>query len=816
MNKIKNITLEMSLKPFKDTSDGYIENVCKTFFTQWYSLIKHTEAISVLLWSSDGSEILEYTGEPDDEIEWAKYIGGANPREKWDIKRDPEKIGLHNTYYLYNDSPPVITYRTLKNIIFIIKKVGYEITQKSIRVGATFDPGPEFAKSEFKYTNHNECCNGNTMGVKSFVSCYSKLNSDNIKYAGFPNGIPQNTPFGTFFGIQCKHFLKDLDFDYLWLSNGFGFGIETWGTTGALFNGKEFNCAISNKVRNYILEFWKSFRKECPDIRIETRGTNLSTGIDLSTDSVSLRDIYNGDFNIMPPPNSPWGALDGDFGLELVGYMSRIAELPDEDYMFRFYVHDPWWMTSPWIDRYQGYPHDIYLPLSIARVNMCGEICNPASINFLTIDNSLGNMPDRCPNEIIPHIMNAYEHLPDKMSPFVWIYPFDEYHDKVFDIKQSIEEVFFGDWFIKGAINNGLPINTVISTKNFKNLYTTQPNLFNGSVLITPVPENNSEIEKSIIGIVESGGKVILYGSLKKASASLLKILNIKIESPVSEILHITINDKIIDEIVDGDYANKIYHSELLSDGGICESIDNKDFQTHVIASVKKDNVTRTVAVYRNISEINKGKIAWIRGTNSNSYVDGDYLLKTHDPEKYFISEILMRYALDCFGYSICFKNKTLSAKSPITMVSRFNNSYIFSGYVPDTTVSIRLRFPYGAPIMLNHETRISNHHSVYNMPRAWRSECRVFVKQEKESVISCIEYPPVSYIMHRRIQIKGLKNAEIRYYVEKDYENKTEILLNTEYPHIVGDSVKYELEKDDTGIYLVAYNITGTLLISR
>ena len=79
------------------------------------------------------------------------------------------------------------------------------------------------------------------MGEKSFVCCYTKLHADSVHYAGFPDGIPEGMPFGTFFGRQCQHFLTDMGFDYLWLSNGFGFGMETWSTTGAVFDGKDFD-----------------------------------------------------------------------------------------------------------------------------------------------------------------------------------------------------------------------------------------------------------------------------------------------------------------------------------------------------------------------------------------------------------------------------------------------------------------------------------------------------------------------------------------------------------------------------------------------
>ena len=132
---------------------------------------------------------------------------------------------------------------------------------------------------------------------------------------------------------------------------------------------------------------------------IETRGTNLSAGTDLARDGVDLKNIYTGGYNMLPPPNSPWAALDGDFGLELTGYMSRMAEVPDDRYIFRYYTHDPWWVNSPWLDRYGSEPHDIYLPMSVTRINKKGEVRVPTHLNFLTIDNSTVRCQHRCLTE---------------------------------------------------------------------------------------------------------------------------------------------------------------------------------------------------------------------------------------------------------------------------------------------------------------------------------------------------------------------------------------------------------------------------------
>ncbi len=58
MSKLKNLTLELSLKPFKSMEDAFIKTLCIDLFRHWYSLIKHADGISILLWGGDGTELL--------------------------------------------------------------------------------------------------------------------------------------------------------------------------------------------------------------------------------------------------------------------------------------------------------------------------------------------------------------------------------------------------------------------------------------------------------------------------------------------------------------------------------------------------------------------------------------------------------------------------------------------------------------------------------------------------------------------------------------------------------------------------------------
>lgn len=46
-----------------------------------------------------------------------------------------------------------------------------------------------------------------------------------------------------------------MGFDYIWLSNGFGFGTETWKITGAVYDGKLFFPKRSKLARRKYRNF---------------------------------------------------------------------------------------------------------------------------------------------------------------------------------------------------------------------------------------------------------------------------------------------------------------------------------------------------------------------------------------------------------------------------------------------------------------------------------------------------------------------------------------------------------------------------------
>ncbi len=809
MENLKRVCFELSLKPFKSIEPEYVESVCRKMFTQWKELAIHADTIAVMMWTSDGSELLDYKGDLEEIFEWDRFIGGANPRQTWDKEADPECRGLHSRNYDYTENPPVMRYKDLKNIISTLKRVGKEVTGKEVIVGETFDPGPEFALSDFKYNRHNEVCEGESMGVKSMVCCYYSLNADDYKYAAYPNGIPDKTPFGEFLGKQSQIFLKDMGFDYIWLSNGFGFGTETWGVTGALYNGTEF---FPEKIKNSeekIAEFWKLFRTYC-DFPIETRGTNLTVGIDYSSDAVNHKMIYEEVDRVLPPPNSPWAALDGNFGLELAGYMSRAAELPAEDYLFRFYIHDPWWLNSPWIDRYEGQPHDIYLPMSCARINKEGKAVVANHLNLLAVDNSFGEMPDRVPREITPYLVSSYENAPDEASPFVWVYPFKEYSTM---LGGRLEKSFFEDWYIIAAINRSLPLSTVISTDNFVALRNKNTKFLNGKILVSPVPEKGSVVTDALIDFAKAGGKVMLYGSLKDTDERLIDVLGISISNELTGTFTAK-KHRDMDNLVCGSYADKLFYEGILTDGGLTAV---KNGEIDVLVSAEQNGESRIIAHTVTNNDWNGGKISWCRGSDCSrkaTAADDSVKSDTTINDELFPVEILLRAQAEDMGFTVRVEKLDKTVKDPVVLMHRHEHSLWFSGYCPDTTVKIGLKTEIGAPLLLANETYLEDGVANYHMPRAWRHECRVFVSQENKNSIHAIEAFCTQIGLERMIQVNGLDNATVYVLPKNGDPDKTYAKLNSKYPHYV--SQEYESSVEDTvfGKAIKYSNISGNLIV--
>ncbi len=748
------VCFELSLKPFGyDKSPDGCEAVARELFEKWKPLLRYASGCAILLWTSDGSEILEYTGNMEDAFEWCRYIGIGN----WDrsLTKNPDEnkadYNLHKFPLLYMENPPEMTYGDLKNIIAALKKVGYEETGLDIEVGETFDPGPEFAYSWFKYERHPEIASGTIMGKKRWVHCASRMHAEKRTYAAYPDGIPEGTHLGEFLGRQFMAMKRDLGFDYIWLSNGFGFSLQSWNLTGELFDGEKYDFEGAAKVRESIREFWEYFTREIGDTRVETRGSNLSTGMDIAAHGCPIDDIYAVK-NLVSPPNSPWAALDHRFGLELVGYMSHIAEIPEKGYAFRYYIHDPWWHNSPWFDRYGRSPHDIYLPLSIARLDENCGVTKPWAMDFLSVDDSFGKMPDRCNMEVIPHLLSAFNDYPDAPGLVTWVYPFDEYC-RIGLREGKMERLMMDDWFIESAVDFGFPVNSVISDRNF---IAADKNKLLKTILVTPVPEAGTALEKALMDALEQGARVILYGSTEFASAEMRARIGVTLADGIEGDLEITTSLPLDTAEING-YSNKLIHQSLLSGGAVKEcALPCAD----ICAVVSQNGVKRTYAVCSA-----DGQIVWVRG--SFPHIPSKSSKPAYrNPAENFVPSILLRASMSKFGYLMRFDCFDITTKLPLILFSRCRGALWLNSFAKDTTVRMHMTTPDGAPAPKGMDFIVSDSVGTYPMEKAMHTDCRIYVRQKNRTRVRCFQENIQSYHnIDEKIVLEGLDDAEVTVY---------------------------------------------------
>ncbi|NOU76872.1 hypothetical protein GC098_36855 [Paenibacillus sp. LMG 31458] len=817
---LRRATLETSLKPFFSMEQDHVEQVSGEMIRQWRPLIDQSEHCSMLLWIADGSEILMWNGDLDTEIEWAKYIGLAN-EECFGISDPDDPMRARP----YTDNPSRITYRDLMRIVATFKRLAAE-QGLTMEVGATFDPGPEFVYSDFKYSLHREindaALGGNFVSLRpdyKVICCWSQLKGDNLPYAEFPHGIPEGTSFGQFLGRQTRRFLSDFGFDYIWLSNGFGFSYFPWTYLGSNFDGSSFNQADVHEMKANIMSFWDDFKAECPDFRTEVRGTNFSTGIELAKDFVPLDEMYAKKVVELPPPNSPWGALNRDFGLEMSGYMSRIAVLPGETFPFRFYANDPWFWQNPWWDAYDREAYDIYCPMAVGRVNAAGRIENPGIIEILSIDTEKGELIEACPAEIIPHLTKAVKDFPDQPGILTWLYPFHEYFRLVAERQELASLVFFDDWFVRNAINQGLPLNTVISTESFRAVMDAEIGSLKETILLVSASMLTQEMIPYLMNHLEQGGKMLLYGPLSQPD--LLAALNLRQAEGLVGTFRL--ESELAEDQLAVPRSQLIKHDPLISGGAIQEIVaDTADPHTVVKARVKQDDKERAYAIVTKRPDWNGGAVAWTRGTlafetGANSH------LPVRQSTDYVDSSIFIRYLLADLGYVFLqnrYDETTLLypgtryqefAKPIYCFVSRQDNAYWFSGYKQDATATMQLAFPDGAPLLIGQSAIISEGCATYTMDTSFHRECRFLVKQKDAGIVACKEGHPIRTPKKdtaRSIVLTGLKEADVTILPPVE-------MLHAGRVEVCADRVYLPLEDQATASCIRLKGISGTIEVT-
>ncbi|MCZ7646133.1 MAG: hypothetical protein M5U26_12735 [Planctomycetota bacterium] len=813
---LQNVTMEISPKPFVPHDDANVERVMEDAARQWWPLLKHARRVSVLFWLGDGTDILEYRGRLDDRVEWAKWMGYAETPYKVSEKDDPLKESIVTRGYLYRPDAPEMTYGDVKRIVAAMKRAVRRVCGVPVEVGIPFDPGSEFSVAPFRYEKHTEILITGG-GAMRMIDCTGHMNADPQAFAGFPEGLPQDLPFGAFLGRQTRHYLNDLGFDYIWFSNSFGFGRSpyAWGAKGQFFDGEKFNAEGNRALADAVVDFWKRFRAECPTARIENRGTDFSAGMNLVNHATDYQAIYKVAGETTPQPNTPWPAITGNHGIALAGWLSQIAGYNGESFPLRFYLSDPWWCNSPWVDRFDRSPHDIYLSMSMCRVGADGKARAINDVKILSVDTAWGEIPETFAEETVPHLKRGLAKRPDGAPPLLWVYPTDAYHRYTF-AQNRLDEVFFGDLFVQEAVNRGLPLAGVVDADDLVRGVGEQAGRYAASVLLTPVPEANSAWERALFDHLAAGGRVLAYGPTHRASARFREALGVALDDGIDGTLDLLHEDgdayllpgrndapfvdpagidhayKIADAVLRDDTCRKgppprLMHDPVFAAGSLREKALAG---CEVVASARDaSGVTRAAAV---IGSTGGGKLGWVRGTPSvlSEALHGRSL-RARDPSLAYPGENLLRQVLNRLGWGFRVRRQRVDPRATHVMVARHRNGFVYTGYSLDPSVEYGLSSPLGIPVLTSGETRIEDDAGWFGFDRWFHRECRVFVKQDAGTLI-LKPTSPKHFRYRFRWMLTGLKHATVRFFPVAGLEEYSNVLLNPcVYYYTTGE--KYE-----------------------
>jgi hypothetical protein len=782
--------MELSLKPFLKTDQASVLAAAAAVMEAWAAMAARAEEVAVLLWVGDGSDILGWHGDLDERLAWSRHIGFCNYDEPGAYDPAVRHYRI-NRAVPYVRRPPDLRYRDLRRIVRGLRLAARQVLGKPLSVGCTIDPGPEFAVSAFKFRDHPEIQTPDLMACMPmrFITHQAALKADGRRYGGFPDGIPAGTGLGFFLGRQFDSFRRAMGLDYLWLSNGFGYSHYPWGPRGELFRGRDFDPARAEEQRLRANGFWRDLRAACPDAAVEVRGTNYTVGMDLASDGCSHSDIMALGGLARPPCNPPWGSRA--LGLEIAAYLSRLARTPSDRLPFRFYLNDPWFTSNAWYDYYNREPYDIYVPLSLSRLNARGGVDTPTDVSLLTVNTETGALPPGQAGEVTPHLFRALDERADAPGPFVWVYPFDEYDAVLKREPGDLRHLFHQDWFFCQALNAGFPVSTVCASGLVAPL--DRAGLLPDSVFVAPVPRGECAYLEVLLRRVRRGGRVLLYGALDKAPPALLAALGVSLETkglsgeldvelrlkedrfeqeprgPASDGLaaSLGLEDAGAAAAPAGRAGRVLRHRAEVDGGGLrAVAADWSDPALRVVA--RRGRVKRVYALSRSRPGWKGGRLAWIWGSTGFDNADETVPEGRFDqPGEARLASEWLRRLLPDFGWDILQERRDASVKPACLVVKRRKGAWHVVGHKPNTSVRLWVRAPDGAPVYAESETPIRDGYAGESFHKTINSEVRAFVTMA-DGIVSCKELA-VPLGRRRHLCFGGLREADVVLYPDPD-----------------------------------------------
>ena len=206
--------------------------------------------------------------------------------------------------------------------------------------------------------------------------------------------------------------------------------------------------------------------------------------------------------------------------------------------------------------------------------------------------------------------------------------------------------------------------------------------------------------------------------------------------------------------------------------------------------------------------------VSWLRGPLPLNVSVEEHLPTPDSPATTFPFTELIRQTLATHGWHFSVAAADRTQRRPVITLHRQDNGWYFSGYTPDTTVELSLCTPFGAPLLLGSEAILQNGVARYRLPRAWRHECRVFIEQATGTA-SAVEACPAQVGVTRRLWIRGLRNAVVRFF-PVNATGPVTLWLDPAWPQIDGARATLREVHAPQGPLLESTEpLTGTALLS-
>ena len=792
------LSLEVTAKPFKSRDPKDVESVCRELFRIWKRPVMRADEVCICVSIGNGEHILKWSGNMDDLVVWDQWKGHNNAGYAFDMDSFAG-IPLEN----YIENPLPMTYSDLYTIGETLKRVCKEEFSKNCRLFTNFEPGPEFAESDFKYVSHPEILNKQGAAHGASVAFDARLHKDNYHYAAYPNGIPEGEPFSRFLGKQVDHFFKTFGYEGISLSNGLGFGTFPWTLNGRNFDGKHFGLVDFKEESESMSEFWKIFKKEAP-YPAAAQGTNWPVASDLATKCIPLKDYYDKKYLDMPLANTVSVFFNDSVGFSMQALLSRSSYA--DGFRTYFYLNDMWYPQNPFEDfPYDEEAYDFYIPASMSLIDSKGnhEALSGAA---MSVGNENGEFAESTFVKFLPHYERALDHLPDRVSPLTLLYPFEEFHEAAAADKKYQPMLYFTDCFAAAAIDSGLPLNSVCSTENFEKAL--EKGTLDDTILMTVLPMEGASYVDRIIAFLESGGRVLFYGSERYADKRIKDLLGLRTDTAIDGELSLEAAKELEDISDEALTGRTIKHAPVDSDGGVSAAAEN----ANVLCEVIKGEVRRA---YMTEKEVGKGKAVWVRGTLPFSIENGENIV--YQDARFISAPRFLRYALSRFGWKILEKFSRKSNPMQL-MMFRHDNGLYFTGYAPDNTLSLGLSTPMGAPLLPGYTTEIKDAVAWYHVPTTLWKPCHIFVRQNEgkirlRHVYNSRKFKTCTY------QADGLNHADVLIFVPEKYWDSVEITVSDKAFSVMDnkivDSGEYEIRLNEKDHTILLSNVTGKMQVS-